>query len=265
MIPVALEKAILNGWADYRKISHAFGTFSEFKIPKNSTVIITDIKWFPFINLLRDAANKNLLKWRDLFKFSEYQLKIDGKKSTNYLHYRNQWQYKFTDLPIGTTGFNLDDFVDWNNVNKYFLPIQADPIIQDVYFVCEDYIKTTVSRNVFTANTITTFTTLQPEANEQPTPNGIQNMNVLNRVFMDSPSAQRMAYTPPNKNNIAVLTGFRNTETYKQDFDPVFSRIQDPSFAELSATINFIYNTTPLVEFGVVTINNTNFDKIKNS
>jgi hypothetical protein len=289
MIPAHLERAILHGFADFRTISHAFSTFGTIDIPNNATVVITQIKWYPFLNPIKkfQADGSSATTWRDLFKYIEYQLKIDGKKSKNYLQYKNEftWQW-FGSADRGTfngifdplTGafngsfvgvdFQLDDIINYQSeIWKNFLPIMHAPIIQDVYFVCEEYIKLTVTRNVFVEQVNTIYGLLQPPANEPPTPNGVQNVNLLQRAEMISPGGQTQFYWPAgiddNGNDINTP---RKLENYTQDIDPAFSSISDmqtsPMIFELPA--RFPYHSLPLVEISLVTINNNYFDKIKN-
>jgi hypothetical protein len=318
MITPRLETAILNGWATYSKVSHALGMFGSIVVPDGATFVIVDLKWFPFldpIRIMRDGPGgpTNVTTWRDLFRYNEYQLKIESKISTNFLQFRNEFDYKlfgegmdadisalissamdgtgtFTgneDLVTGDfsgtstnhssgfgsltgsisgTAINLDDPIDYTLLKNHFLPIQKAPILQDVYFVCEKFIKLTISRNCFIYNLTDQFAPMNSIANENPTPNGVQNVSVLLRSQMYSPSLQNQFYYPPDVANSGVGIGAQRTmEAYKQDLDPTYSALTDPDSAKGFINADFPYQTLPLVEFGIVTINKEYFDKIMNS
>lgn len=353
MITPRLETAILNGWATYSKVSHALGMFGSIVVPDGSMFVIVDLKWFPFLDPIKiiqaGPGGENITTWRDLFRYNEYQLRIESKISTNYLQFRNEFDYKFfgealsseitaiteetnesesvydevgtidgistvdetgtftgtqnivtgafsgTSTNQGTivhnqdttnhgtsssngsslgsivgnisgTAINLDDLIDYNLLKNHFLPLQKSPIQQDVYFVCEKFIKLTISRNCFISNINSPFAPLNSIANENPTPNGVQNVSVVLRADLTSPTPQTQYYFPPNIPNSGVdVANTRKTEGYKQDLDPTYSRLSNPDSALASINSDFPYQTTPLVEFGIVTINKQYFDQIMNS
>lgn len=266
MIPTFLERAILNGWADYQTISHAFSTFGNLPIPNNQTVIITHIKWFPFLNPIKllDDNGTDITTWQDLFRYNEYQLRIDGKKSNNYLQFRNEFDYKFTDPTIS---INLRDRINEGIFLKEFLPIQKAPIQQDVYFVCEEYIKLTLTRNCYISGIVNQFGLLQPVANVEPSVVGVKDVNLTLRAEMHSPipNNNTQYYFPATpKNDGFDLVDGRKKNSYTQDIDNLYSGISNIDFASEPFISNYPYQTTPLVEFGMVTINNNHWDKIKN-
>jgi hypothetical protein len=266
MIPFFLERAILNGWADFQTISHAFSSFGTLPIPNNSTVIITHIKWFPFINpiVLKDENENVITKWKDLFRYNEYQLNIDGKKSNNNLQFRNAFEFKITDLNYS---FNLQDPVDENVFNKQFLFLQAPPIQQDVYFVCEEYIKLSLTRNCYIDPINTVYNLLQPIANIKDSPVGLKDVNLLLRAEMISPipNNNTQYYFPatPKLDGFDLADG-RKKNSYTHDIDKDYSQITDLDSATHFFASQYPFATSPLVEFGIVTINNNHFDKIKN-
>ena len=356
MIPNKLENAILNGWADYKTVSAAFSSFATLPIPDNSTVIITSIKWYPFINpIIKRASDGSIVTtWRDLFRYNEYQLKIDGKKSKNFLQYRNEFDFKsfgingggngvfnfdtsgiLSGLSNGTengsvtgttnqngnatviesgtppppftanianqnfdnnlvtinavtntinlnensnslgnftfngTGItvNLDDVINLESEEFLnFLPLQKAPIIQDVYFTCEEFIKLTVTRNAYINTIQTVYGALLNTATENAPPDGLQGVNVLLRDFMQSPSGDYQFYYPATvKFDGNNANDPQSVEQYKQLIDPDFSIISDMQTVTNDLVARFPYQTLPLIEFGMVTINNTYWEKIKNS
>lgn len=254
MITPQLERAILQGWATFNIHNHAFSNFGRINIPNNATVIITHVKWYPFLNPI--TVRENRLTWRDLFKYNEYQLKIDGKKSTNFLQYRNSQDYKFTD---GTT-INLDDIIGEAGA-KNFLYLQKLPIHTDVYFICEEYIKLTITRNAFIDRLTDNTAALNTQTDEQPPQKGLQGIKLLLSEKMQSPSGLTMDYVMGNYND-SNLTAAPSNNTheanYVQDIDDPYSIFLPPSKTK------FPYSANPLIEIGYVTINNNNFNKLKN-
>lgn len=258
MITPRLEKAILAGWANFKVLNHAFGSFGSVTIPKDNLVIITHVKWNHFFNTYR-TENFNQTSLQDLYRYSEYQLKIDGFKSKNFLIFKNQMEFKIMDptLKIDVTA-PISSYID--NFKKYFFPQHPQPIIQDVFFVCEDYIKLTISRNEYINNINTDFTTLNPKVNEDVLPTGVGNVNVLKNAEMNSIGGSKMTYSPPNRIN-AQPSSFNNPqtmETYSQPYD------KNSFMANIKGNSDIQYFTNPLVELGIVTFNKNYFDQIMN-
>ena len=257
-----LEKAILNGWASFQTVSMAFSEFGAIPIPDNTTVIITSLKWYPFLNPV--PPTDAFINWKDFFRYNEYQLKIDGKISKNYLQFRNEFKFKwFSDTPLN---LDLNDPVDYGLISSAMIPIQSPPIIQDVFFPCNEFIKLTITRNCFidTINNITGNP--QSVANEQDAPNGLNNSNVVLRSEMISPSLQKQYLFPATiKFDGNDINNGRKVEGYTQDIDPKFSLLSGFGDGDGDSFTRWTYQTTPLVELGLVTIQNTQFDKIKSS
>jgi len=146
MITPILEKAILNGWAKFQIHNHSFSNFGRIIIPKNSTVIITHVLWYPFFNPKKVGLRE--ITYKDLFKYNQYQLKIDGKKSTNYLIYNNG--NEFQRMTMGAAAnIDLTQVIDESVLRRFWLYLQKNPIHTDTFFICEEYIKLTVTKNVF--------------------------------------------------------------------------------------------------------------------
>ena len=261
MITPLLEKAIAKGQATYSKFTHAMGMFSSVPIPDGKTVIITDVKWNHFLNPYTNDPNTSI---KDVFKFNEYQLKVDGKKSLNIMHFRNT-----VNMILGIT-----QIYDWagpfgdiitDPFSPFFFP--DPPILQDVFFICEEYIKLTVSRNVFmdTSSSTGNYGLLNGSVAEQPMPNGVANEPVLKRLQMNTAAPiATMYYTPPG-NKYAGLSnpaGDRNTQSYQQDINAL-SQIYAPDTGA-TAQMGFPYISQPLVELGLVTINTNHFDNLAN-
>lgn len=260
MIPYHLERAIMNGVATYSKHTHAMGMYGNFTIPQGKLVIIIDIKWHNFINPYKNAA----MLMKEWLKFNEYQMKIDGKKSVNYMTYRNNFSY-YSNL---LNSVQPDSQIATAFVNGFFTP--NPPVIQDVYFVCEEFIKITISRNVYLDSFTSNYGVPSQKAAQEKAPNGVQNVPVLKRVEMKSSAPLSMHYTPPGNIDAGLTnpTGGRNYESYAQDLDPdtvgFLSQIYPPETG-FNAVVNQPTLTQPLVEFGVVTINSNEFDKLANS
>jgi hypothetical protein len=263
MLTPKLENAILKGWATYKVVNHAFGGFGAIPIPKDSIVIITDIKWYPFLNPFSDLLELN---WVDFFRYNEYQLKIDGKKSLNYLVFRNEFNWKFL-KPID---INLYDPIDYAVLKNFFLPEQPKPIHQDVFFVCQEYIKLTITRNSFIYSIDTDFAPVSPKAAENDIPDGIKGIPMLLRAELQEFNGVIENYYPPTVPLSGLnLPNDRNIEGYKQDFDKPYSFLSDiklnPPGDTPIVVQNFPYSTTPLVQIGMVVINSNDFDKLQNS
>lgn len=254
MITPRIEKAILSGWATYQKVNHAFGSFGSVTIPKGHTVIILDVKYNHFWNPLKNES----LTLAEIFKYSEYTLKIDGKKSLNYLIFKNIMDFKLLD-PTIVIDVNEPISTYSDNFLKYFFPIHSQPIQQDVFFVCENYINLTVSRNEFINRITTDYTTLNPKANQQNTPQGLGNLNVLKTFKGNSITGTPFNYQPPNRVNAQTLTlavENQTMESYTQplDVNSVFGNPENDK--------NYLYYNYPLIEIGYIIFNNNDFDKI---
>ncbi len=145
MITPRLEKAILSGWATYQKYNHAFGSFGSVAIPKGHLAIIVDVKWNHFFNSFQ-FENEGLTTLKELLRYSEYTLKLDCKKSKNYLIFKNQIKFMITNP---TVSIDLDGTLasQADNIKKFFFPQHPQPIQQDVFFVCEEYILYCVEYN----------------------------------------------------------------------------------------------------------------------
>ncbi len=252
-----LENAILQGWATFRIINHAFANFSKIEIPNNATVIITHVKWYPFLNPIGKNGDFSNITYRQFFEYSEHTLKIDGKKSTNYLIFRNEFEYIWTRQGID---FNLDDVISTDLLNSYFLPLQKRPIHTDVYFICEEYIKLTATRNTMIDKLIANYGVLNPRMSEQPPQIGMQGVTTLLNVEMNSIGGAQQQYVPPTYKgaNMTVIPTPQTIESYMQGIDTDYS-----TYNTLDK-IKFPYHTQPLIEIGMVVVNNNNFNKLKN-
>lgn len=258
MITPRLEKAILAGWADFKTFNHAFGSFGSVTIPKDNMVIITHVKWNHFFNTYQTESFERT-SLQDLYQYSEYQLKIDGFKSKNFLIFKNRIDFKILDptLKVDVTA-PISSYID--TFKKYFFPQHPQPIIQDVFFVCEDYIKLTITRNEYINGVTTDYTTLNPKVHEKDLPTGVANVNVLKNAEMLSIGGSKMTYSPPNKVN-ASPSSFNNPqtmETYSQPYD------KDSFMRDIKGNSKIQYFTNPLVELGIVTFNKNYFDRIMN-
>ncbi|RTK97623.1 MAG: hypothetical protein EKK64_01040 [Neisseriaceae bacterium] len=252
-----LENAILQGWATFRIVNHAFANFSKIDIPNNATVIITHVKWYPFLNPIGKNGDLITTTYREFFQYSEHTLKIDGKKSTNFLVFRNEFEFLWTQSGIN---FNLDDTIDLNTLNSFFLPLQKRPIHTDVYFICEEYIKLTATRNAFIDKLIPNYGVLNPRMAEQPPQVGMQGVTTLLNVEMNSKGLKKQEYVPPTYKGatMTVPPTAQTIESYMQGIDIDYS-----TYNTLDK-IKFPYHTQPLIEIGLVVVNNNNFNKLKN-
>jgi len=258
MITPRIEKAILSGWCTYQKVNHAFSTFGSVTIPKGHTVIILDVKWNHFFNTWKnDRQDETTLK--DLMKYSEYTLKIDGKKSKNYLIFKNRIDFKVL-KPDLTISINTS-FKDIADGMQYIFPQHPQPIQQDVFFVCENYIKLTITRNEYINDVTTNFAALNPVANESSLPSGVKQLKLLKNFLGKSIALNKFLYRPPNNENAnpnTLGTEAQTMQSYTQPID------DNSGMSQPEANSNLIYFQFPLVEIGYIIFNNNDFDKIMN-
>ena len=251
-----LEKAILNGWAKFEINNFAFSNFGRIQIPKGSTVIITHIKWYPFFNAIEIQPE---MLYKELFRYNEYQLKIDGKKSTNFLVYRNSNDLlRMNNNQQGN--INLNSPIVASDLQNNWLYKQKDPIHTDTYFMCEEYIKLTVTRNAFVKKVNDTTGVLNNTTDELPPQKGLENVKILLRTNLSSPS-KNLNYVMgslEDANLTAAPSNNTHTANYMQDID-------DPQsiFSDLKKS-DYPYLTHPLIQIGYVTINNQYFDRLQN-
>lgn len=257
MLTPVLEKAILNGWATFRIYNHAFSNFGRIIIPDNSTVIITHVKWYPFFNPAYSDERLANMKWRDFFKYNEFQLKINAKKSVNYLIFRNEFDYQWT-TPIN---INLDERVNPTSIKNFLLIMQRRPITTHVYFKCEQYIKLTLQRNTFINKITDTNGALSPKTDEQDPQIGLQGVKLLLNTEMSSFNGNTQHYVMGNYQD-ANLNGAITNQTMESNYMQGFAD-KDSKFSPFDKSLQ-PYQTHPLVEIGYVVINSNKFDLLQN-
>ncbi len=269
MIPRELERLILKGQAEYRVLNHAFGMFGSLPMPDNRVGIIINITWWPFLNPINTLEGLNAMTYNQFFKYLEYQLTIDAKKSTNFLQFRNAIDWKFTDPSIA---INLDDIVDFALINKSFYAGVQRPVQHSTYIVCEEYIKLTISRNPFLYKTVNTMGSVNQEANEEFPPTSINGQPVLLNLNMNDADGDVMNYQPPTPKYTSIAPGGRTHSNYSLDIgklgivnrNSILSPVQD-----IQHNLNEIplspFLTHPLINFGVVFINRAIFDQLQNT
>jgi hypothetical protein len=263
MITPMLERAILNGWATYQKVNYSFSTFGAIPIPDNSTAIVLDITWFPFNDVYPGFAGFPA-RWREMLAYNEYQLKVESKISKNYIQFRNEFNWRWFPNDTVTDGVidDLDSFVDPEFMKKFWLPIQSRPIQHDCFFVCEEFLKLTVTRNAYIHKFATVMGVPQKVAAERDMPNGVNDATVLLRLQMNSNANGQFYYPATIKydgNDIPAQQ--RKMEGYTQDIDKNESLLSD--LVPGSVQSNFPYQSYPLCTIGYVVISNTQFDKVK--
>lgn len=272
MITPLLEKAIGQGKAYYTKYTHAFSTFGSLTIPDDTTIIITDIKWNHFFSARTNSGSETI---RDVIRNNEFQLKIDGNKSINYMTYRNKIHLNLFNPTVAATygEISLDTPVaelysgsGGSGVACGLFEL-GNPIIQDVFFICQKFIKLTVTRNAYgDATSLGNVGILNTTANEQVPPNGVAGVNLLLSARLDTPAPPtQQVIAPPNRVNANVTTTARLHENYVQDINGTYSILYSPFNAGLLQTLNVPFATSPLVELGLVIINSNHFDKLMNS
>ncbi len=257
MLTPLLEKAILNGWATFRVHNHAFSNFGRIIIPDNSTVIITHVKWHPFFSPAFENERLATMTWRDFFKYNEFQLKINAKKSINYLIFRNEFDYQWTT----PTNIDLNQLVNIDTIKKFLLIMQRRPITTHVYFKCEEYIKLTLQRNTFINKLTDTNGALNSKTDEQPPQIGLQGVKLLLNTTMNSFNGNKQEYVMGSYQD-ANLTGAPINQTMQANYMQGFAD-PDSKFSPLEKSLQ-PYQTHPLVEIGYVVINSNKFDLLQN-
>ena len=257
MLTPLLEKAILNGWATFRIHNHAFSNFGRIIIPENSTVIITHVKWYPFFNPAFDNERLIRMTWREFFKYNEFQLKINAKKSVNFLIFRNEFDYQWTT----PTNINLDERIDTDLIKNYLLIMQRRPITTHVYFKCEQYIKLTLQRNTFINKITDANGALSPKTDEQKPQVGLEGVKILLNTEMQSFNGNVQNYVMGNYQD-ANLNGAITNQTMEANYMQGFAD-PDSIFSPFEKSLQ-PYQTHPLVEIGYVVVNSNKFDTLQN-
>lgn len=268
-----LEKLILKGKASYNVYNFSFGMFGAVPITPGNTAIITNITYFPFLNPIKDLSRDMLANftYRDLLSYIEYTLKIDGKKSKNYHVFRNEFNITFLN---SNHNFTLDDLINPTLINDHFLLGTKSPIQIPTYQVCEEFIKLTVSRNALVKNLINTNDLVNSTANEENTPEGVQNLKILVKTEGNDEGGNRWDYFPPSINNSGeLITNQRSNENYSQDFYGVsatsfngqLTQPQDMAGTNTNLLKINPYGSTPLISLGYVLINKNAFDELINN
>lgn len=261
MITPRIEKALLSGWATYQKVTHAFSSFGSITIPKDHTVIILDVTWNHFWNSYK-IGEEGETTLADLFRLSEYCLRIDGKKSKNFLIYKNQMDFKVLDPTISIDVNQSLAQLQAEDKIKYIFPRHPQPIQKDVFFVCEQYINLTLTRNSYVRNVQTDYTLLNPAANQLNEPYGVQNLQVVKSLQADAIGGLRnYLYRPPGKLNSEPVPFPANDQTMFSYTQPTE---QSSVFTQPGANDNFLFYKFPLVEIGYIIFNNNETDKIMN-
>jgi hypothetical protein len=268
-----LENLILKGKASYNVYNFSMGMFGAIPITPGNTAIITNITFFPFLNPIKDLSRDMLANftYRDLLSYIEYTLKIDGKKSKNYHVFRNELNVTFLQNGASIT---LDSIINPTLIQDHFLFGTKSPIQIPTYQICEEFIKLTVSRNALVDRLINTNDNVNATANEENTPEGVQDLKVLVKTGMIDEALNRMDYFPPSINNSGeLITINRSNENYSQDFYGVsgtsfngqLTPPQDMSGTNTALLRVNPYGSTPLIQLGYVLINKNAFDELINN
>lgn len=228
----------------------------------------------PFSGGSQGTVIADFLTYGDLFNYNEYQLKIDGKKTKNYYHFRNEMDFQWfnglinNEILFGTPGVSLTDLVDNTTLSKNFLLKNQRPTQINTYLVCEEYIKLTVTRNALVETMVNTMGLVNNRADEKNSPNGIANKNVLLNSNMQGGLIQQ-DYQPPQKINTGAPSGDRLKENYVQDisFNNASMLTEPQGIINLNPALPNLspYVTHPLITIGVVLVNKNGFDELQNN
>lgn len=257
MIPQELERLILRGKAAFSVHTHAWSQFGSIQVPTGKVIIITHIKWNYFINPYENADTANSV--RNSLRFNEYQLKVESAKSKTFFQYRNG--VAVDPLTGGTSASTWTSIINARPWPWIILP----PDYKDVYIVCTDFVKITISRNAFIETFGSSNGVVSQQAAEENPPNGVNGVTLIRRMALNSKTPQNMWNTPAGDAYAGLASpGARNTQSYTQDIDPTYSQIYPPDTG-VCQTIGFPYVTNPCVEFGIVTVNSNEYNNLINT
>lgn len=263
MLPPILEKLVLNGWAQYKIVNVAYGSFEQIQVPNDGLAIIVQIIWNHFINPIKDYDQG--LTWGEYFKSNEYQLKLQSENKVDYYQFRNKisWVNNNALNPI-----RLSQAINKATFDDYFIaePNPA-PIIIPTYLTVQQFLKLTITRNAFVGSMVGTYNVMTPKANEQNAPTGVKDSNVILDLLMTSPKGSVMNYVPPGFENSGVTIGNRKSNQYAVDISTAGGGSYESNLQNLnttSATSSALnpFTNFPLVSLGIVTINKSHKDKI---
>lgn len=265
MLPVILEKAIINGWAQYRLVNFAYGSFESLKLPDNSFAVITTVIWNHFVNPPKDF--KQGLTWGEFFESCEYQLKIESDVKIDYLQFRNsiKWTNNNALNPIVRTALINDILFDRHFIQEP----NPNPIILETYLQCIKFINLSVTRNAFTKSMVSTNGLLNKVANQQPAPNALGDSQVILDVKMTSNKGSVMDYVPPGYANASINSPTSrqldqyNVDISLADVNSYESNLQTLDTTVVTSSARRPFTNFPLITLGVVIINNNYVDKIK--
>lgn len=266
MLPPILEKLVLNGFAQYKIVNVAYGSFEEIKVPNGGLCIIVQIIWNNFINPIKDYNQG--LTWGEYFRSCEYQLKLQSEGKVDYYQFRNKisWQNDNVNNPIV-----LDAVIDKVKFDKYFIAQpHPEPIIIPTYLTVQQFLQLTITRNAF-VKMVGTYGLMTTKANQNNAPSGMKDSNVILDLTMTSLKGSVMNYVPPSFDSAGVTVANRKTNQYAIDIStaggagPLANYESDlQNLDTTSATSSALnpFTNFPLVSFGIVTINKTHKDKI---
>lgn len=260
MITPILEQWILKGKASYKVFVHSMGMFGRIQAPEDQVSIITQIVWQPFINWPTDG-DISTTTYNQLFGSCEYQLKIDGVISNTTYVFRN-----FLNIfKSGNAAIDLDSTITAAGLKSILIQPGA-PIVLDCYIPCGNEIKITISRNSYINGFTNSMGVVTSEATENISPNGVGDSSVLLYQIMTDADGNEMRYNPVGKSwaGSAYVTNDRNRENYIFDIQTnggsgsVLSQLNEPY-------PNNYQFATPLINFGIVTVNKNFADTFKNT
>lgn len=197
-----LQKLVLKGKAESRTLSCYGANFYALEIPSKQTIVVTQIDWFPFVNI-PDVSNTI----RDLMRFNQYQLKLADDKSSNFLHFVNDFNLTSLDNS-GSTTVN-DTFA---SAEKYLILTGGAMRSIPCYLVYQQELRIALTKLDPTIDPNTVTTTLAPSSKEQKAPQGIKDLNQTVKI-----SSTVVNYVPPvypNNSPVDKDLGGNNNDGY---------------------------------------------------
>lgn len=261
MITPILERLILRGKAKYRVFNHNFASYGKIIVPKKSMIIITEIIYYPHINLDNFVTLKDVMTY-----YNESQLCLQSESNINFYNFKNA-----IDVTVLKPTGLIDPINDLPVFEFNNLFIQPKPPIKiDTFLVNTKDITIRITRNLSykygyaLPNGAIETAPIPAETGEEPLPRGLMGQDTINRArggagdLANDPGA--IVYKP-YPNTIANET-INDTEQYSQGYttqgiqkvNSVYSSIN--SQPDITAQQAF-----PLITFGLVEI--TDVDVLK--
>lgn len=219
-ITTILERLLLNGQAK-NKIHHiAFGSFSQIQIPPDSFIVIHKIYWNGWFN--QKLKNVYAGSWKEFFKYSEYQLKVQNdKESPMYYILRNEVNFNYFGDPQTNPLRLMNAVINDAQYDDYILMTPKKPVIFDTFITAYDYLNFTITRNALLPAG-SNYLPVNQYANEKPVPDGVSAQDVLISLDLVGTNGTTETYNPVSAKDTPTPPAplpSNTVENYHQSYD----------------------------------------------